>query len=297
MSYDGAGGFTIDTVGNPAEYDTVISHTMFNDTMTEIAAGLSTAICKDGQTTLTQDVPWGGFRLTQLGQATSRLDAMSAQSVVNSVGVYLSSVGGTADAITASPTPGLASYAAGMHYVFVAGGTNTTAVTINVSSLGAKAITKQNAVALVAGDIVSGQLTHIMYDGTRFVLMGPVYAEGSWTPAVGGTAAYTTQVGRYTKNGRVVHVTCVLTINTIGTGSTSVISGLPFTSANISADQALAVSDFASLAASVYWIGARVNTNAATIQLRSLTAAAASASTNAVLGNSASVTLTGSYII
>ena len=297
MSYTGMGVFTIDTVGNPVEYDAIISHTMFNDTMTELAAGLSTAICKDGQTTVTADIPFNGFLLTQLGQASSRLDAMHAQAVVNSVGVYISSVGGTADAITASPTPGLEAYVAGMHYVFVAGGTNTTAVTINVSGLGVKAITKQNAVALVAGDIVSGQLTHIMYDGTRFVLMGPVYAEGSWTPAVGGTAAYTTQVGRYTKIGRTVHVACLLTINTIGTGSTSTISGLPFTSANISADQALSVSDFSSLAASVYWIGARVNTNAATITLRSLTAAAASASTNAVLGNTTSVTITGSYII
>lgn len=297
MSYNGAGVFSIDTVGNPVVYDTEISHTMFNNTMTEIAAGLSTALCRDGQSSVTADIPLGTFRITQLGTATSRLDAMNAQAVINSTGVYISSVAGTADVITASPTPALTAYAAGMHYVFVAGGTNTTAVTINISSLGAKDITKQGAVALSAGDIVSGQLTHIMYDGTRFILMGPIYAEGSWTPAVGGSAAYTTQIGRYTKIGRTVHVTCVLTINTIGTGSTSVISGLPFTSANISADQALAVSDFASLAASVVWIGARVNTNATTIQIRSLTAAGASAGTNAVFGNSASVTLTGSYII
>lgn len=297
MGYDGSGTFTIDTVGNPVEYDTVASHSVFNNTMTELAAGLSNALCRDGQSTVTQDISFNGYKLTNVGVPSGRLDAMNLQAAVLSTGIYVTTVGGTGDAITLTPSPALTAYAAGMRYTFVAAASNTGAATINVSGLGVKDLKKQFNVALSASDIVTGQLVDIQYDGTRFVMMGPVYSEGSWTPAVGGTAAYTTQVGRYTRIGRTVHITCVLTINTIGTGSTSVISGLPFTAANISADQALAVSDFASLAASVYWIGARVNTNASTITLRSLTAAAASASTNAVLGNSASVTITGSYIV
>lgn len=56
------------------------------------------------------------------------------------------------------------------------------------------------------------------------------YAEGTWTPSVGGTATYSTQTGTYTKIGRVVYFQCILLINTIGTGSTSTISGLPFVS-------------------------------------------------------------------
>lgn len=54
------------------------------------------------------------------------------------------------------------------------------------------------------------------------------YEEGSWTPSVGGTATYTTQVGYYTKIGNSVTVSCYLQINAIGTGSTFQISGLPF---------------------------------------------------------------------
>lgn len=56
------------------------------------------------------------------------------------------------------------------------------------------------------------------------------YEEGTWTPAVGGTATYTTQTGTYTKIGRQVTVNCTLTINSIGSGSASTISGLPFAS-------------------------------------------------------------------
>lgn len=57
------------------------------------------------------------------------------------------------------------------------------------------------------------------------------YEEGTWTPTLGGTASYTEQSGRYTKIGRIVHVEGRLTVNSIGTGSTGVISGLPFTAA------------------------------------------------------------------
>ena len=54
------------------------------------------------------------------------------------------------------------------------------------------------------------------------------YEEGTWTPSLGGTATYTTQTGTYTKIGRLVHVSCYLTVSAIGTGSQTQITGLPF---------------------------------------------------------------------
>lgn len=56
------------------------------------------------------------------------------------------------------------------------------------------------------------------------------YEEGTYTPAVGGTATYSAQIGTYTKIGDVVKIRGRLNITNIGTGSTSVISGLPFSS-------------------------------------------------------------------
>lgn len=74
------------------------------------------------------------------------------------------------------------------------------------------------------------------------------YEEGTWTPAVGGTATYTTQEGRYTKVGRLVVIHCRLIINVIGTGSTATLTGNPFSANSTPSYQAGSVCYFNSLA-------------------------------------------------
>lgn len=109
------------------------------------------------------------------------------------------------------------------------------------------------------------------------------YEEGTWTPAVGGTATYTTQTGVYTKIGRVVYIYCSLTINAIGTGSATTISGLPFTAVGNGTGPVM----WASTAVNPVTLFAQ--TSSATVLLRGATAASANASTLSVLGNGASV--------
>jgi hypothetical protein len=58
------------------------------------------------------------------------------------------------------------------------------------------------------------------------------YEEGSWTPTLGGSATYSTQRGGYVKVGRLVFIQCQLVVSAIGTGSTTTISGLPFSVSN-----------------------------------------------------------------
>lgn len=297
MAFNGSGTFTVDTAGIPVQYDTTISHTVFNNFKTELEEALSNTICRDGQSDVIQNLSMNGYRLNDVGSATNRQDAVNAESIVYHTHTYAGTVAGTGDAITVSLYVAVASYTAGMRLTFKAGADNTGAVTVNVSSLGAKSIVRPSGQALVAGDIISGQLIDIQYDGTNFVMMRPAYAEGTWTPSLGGTATYTTQIGRWTRVGRLVHIVCYLVINAIGTGSTSTISGLPLTSANIGVDQALHVGDFNSLATNVVWIAARVNTNATTITLRNITAAGASATSSALFGNSTAISLSGAYII
>jgi hypothetical protein len=55
------------------------------------------------------------------------------------------------------------------------------------------------------------------------------YEEGTWTPSVGGDATYTAQTGYYTKVGNLVKLRFLMTINVLGTGSTTTITGLPYT--------------------------------------------------------------------
>jgi hypothetical protein len=56
-------------------------------------------------------------------------------------------------------------------YYFSPAATNTGAVTINIDSLGAKAITKNGSTALAAGDLTSGKVAVVVYDGTQFQLI------------------------------------------------------------------------------------------------------------------------------
>ena len=67
------------------------------------------------------------------------------------------------------------------------------------------------------------------------------YEEGTWTPTLSSNAtaaAYSVQVGVYTKIGRMVHVSCQVQMSDLGSfaGATINVNGLPFTSANNSVD-------------------------------------------------------------
>lgn len=70
--------------------------------------------------------------------------------------------------------------AAGFSLRFKAGGTNTGAATLNVDSLGAVAIKRLNGDALSAGDIVSGGIYDVAFDGTNYQLLGTAVSGGSY---------------------------------------------------------------------------------------------------------------------
>lgn len=81
--------------------------------------------------------------------------------------------GGTGDALTAALNPPLTALATGTVINVLATAANTGPATIDVNGLGAKAITKWGSVPLAAGDIVSGQMLSLAYDGVRWQLQNP----------------------------------------------------------------------------------------------------------------------------
>jgi hypothetical protein len=170
MSYNGSGTFVINSTGQPVVTNTVISSTAFNALTADLATGLTTALTKDGQTTPTANIPMGTFKFTGLGAGSSATDSANLSQVQSSVGSFLTAAG--TDTITASVSPSLTAYAVGQTFKFIAAATNTGAVTINISTLGAKSILKNGATALSAGELVSGSMYQIVYDGTQFQLIG-----------------------------------------------------------------------------------------------------------------------------
>jgi len=207
MSYNGSGTFNINTAGQPVVTGTVITSTAFNLLTADLASGLTTALTKDGQTTPTANIPMGTFKITGLGAGTAATDAAQFGQL-QAGATQIATVTGT-DTFVGTLSPALSAYATGNLFSFVAPNTNTGASTINLNSLGAKSITKQGTTALVAGDIVSGRIYLIEYDGTRFQLINPSvtgvtsFSAGSTglTPSSATTGAVTLAGTLATTNG------------------------------------------------------------------------------------------------
>jgi hypothetical protein len=93
------------------------------------------------------------------------------------------SYGGSGNAYTATNNAvgTWSAYAAGDFIGLLANHTNTGAATINVDGLGAKNIVTNDGGALISGDITSGALVLLLYDGTSFQLVGS-FGSGSYQP-------------------------------------------------------------------------------------------------------------------
>jgi hypothetical protein len=141
-------------------------------------------------------------------------------------------VAGT-NALTGLATPPLEGYTAGAQYSFIAQNTNSGAVTLDIDSLGVKAVTRSGATALVAGDIIGGAMILVEYDGTRFQLLNPnsytnLTVTGNVT--IGGTlgiAAYTETI---TSSGTVgASATLSIALGTILTATLTSATACTFT--------------------------------------------------------------------
>ena len=170
MSLNGSGVAVINSAGQPVVATTLITAAAFNALTADLATMISTAIMKDGQQTITANIPFNNKKITGLGAASSRTDGASLATIQDGTGTYVATVGGTADVITLTPAPAITAYVAGQRFQFIASGANTTNVTVAISGLTAKAVTKNGTTALIAGDIPAGTMAEITYDGTRFIL-------------------------------------------------------------------------------------------------------------------------------
>ena len=217
MSYNGSGTFNINSAGQPVVSGTVISSTAFNALTSDLATGLTTALTKDGQTTPTANITLGGYKITNLAAATAAADAVRfSQLQSGSTSTYITAAG--ADTITGTVTPTLTAYATGQQFSFVAAGTNTTAVTLNIDGVGVKAVTRAGTTALAAGDILTGQVAIVEYDGTQFQLLDPNAFTNLRVSGTLGVTGVTTLTGAATLSAALTYGGVTLTNAVTGTG-------------------------------------------------------------------------------
>ena len=84
-------------------------------------------------------------------------------------------------------TPAITSYVTGQSFKVVFTNTNTGAITINFNGLGGKSVVKLNNTALATGDLVTGTIYNLIYDGTNFQIdVGLVGVWYNWVPSFTG---------------------------------------------------------------------------------------------------------------
>jgi hypothetical protein len=114
---------------------------------------------------------------------------------------------GSANAYVITPSPAITAYTTYQIFSFKATNANTTASTLNVNGLGTKTIKKgAGAFDLASGDIASGMIVVVEYDGTNFVMLNSIApypqvrsrvftAGGTWTQPSGVTKVNVRVIG------------------------------------------------------------------------------------------------------
>ena len=192
MPFDGSGNYSrtngtntgSTTWASDAAAGTAILSSRHDTHDQDIATALSNCLCKDGQSTPSANLPMGGYKLTGMGAGSAATDSITLGQVQAGAVRWGGTSGGSATAHTISLSPAIAAYAAGQRFSFIVGATNTTTnPTLNINSLGAITIKQSNSAALFLGQLVSGSIVTVTYNGTDFLLDQPATNNyDGWTP-------------------------------------------------------------------------------------------------------------------
>ena len=183
MSFNGTGTFLrLYNWVNDAAANIKIRADRMDNEMNGFATGLSTCITKNGQTTITANLPMATYRHTGVGNAVNRTD-YAAEGQVQDGKLNWVAAGGTADAITASYAIPLTALVDGqLCFVRATAANATTTPTFSPSGLTARTIVKNGGVALVAGDIAGdGHELILRYrvSDTKWELLNPSNASAA----------------------------------------------------------------------------------------------------------------------
>lgn len=224
------------------------------------------SVITDLSTSAASNSPAGGDSIGTSHDDYMRAGFAFTRQLFNTADVWSGTAGGTANALTLTPSPAITAYVAGQSFTFKAGASpSTSTVTLAISGLSTIAIQSRGA-ALSGGEIQANQFYRVTLDTTSTAQLERIdcppngqipfpatqnassdantlddYEEGTWTPAITFSTpgdlsvAYSTQVGRYTKIGNLVTLDLSITTSTFTHTTASgaaFISGLPFTAAS-----------------------------------------------------------------
>ena len=133
----------------------------------DLADGLTNCVTKDGQTTVTANLPMATFKHTNVGSATTRTDYTRADDLQDNKLNWGGDAGGSSNAYTLTLSPPITSYTDGMRVGFIPNHINTGSATLNINSVGAKAITyADDGDNVLRADLQTGRVVEVIYDST-----------------------------------------------------------------------------------------------------------------------------------
>jgi len=150
---------------------------------------------------------------------------------------------GTSTAYTLTPTPAITAYAVGQCFDVTFNATCGASPTLAISGLASPLNLVRLGFDGTLENIGAGEITSGMTSRCRVMSSAQILVErltrptktGTWTPSVGGTATYTAQLGYYIDFGDYCLAWGVIAINVLGTGSTTLLTGIPFAPAGAGA--------------------------------------------------------------
>lgn len=185
MAFNGTGTFeriynwVTDKVNNIK-----ITASRFDTEMDGMATGLSTCITKDGQTTITNNIPFNSKKITGLSAGSARTDSLNIGQVQDGQFTSLGLTTGAADEYAANPAPAVTAYTNTMSYTAQINEDNlTTTPYLQLSGIASPAsnavIVKYNDAAaeipLEIGDLLGGKIYHFIrkIDNTGWIVENP----------------------------------------------------------------------------------------------------------------------------
>ena len=171
MPYDSNGQYTApSSTWNPAVSSTTISPSDWNSLLADLSTALSSLLLTSGVAPMSGSLAMGSNSITGMANGAARTSAVAVGQIQDGSLTWFGTAGGTADALTLTPTPAITAYATNMLIGFKAAANNTGAATMQISGVASPKAIQLNGVALNAGDIVANAYYQIYYDGTAFQL-------------------------------------------------------------------------------------------------------------------------------
>jgi hypothetical protein len=145
----------------------------------DLADGINATLEKSGSNAATGNLDIGSNRITLVADGTAKTDVATVSQIQSNAAAFQATDTGTANAYVIALSPAITAYAAGQAITFKAGAASTTASTLNVNTLGTKALKKKNDQDIASGDIEASQIVTAVYDGTSFQVTSQLGSEAS----------------------------------------------------------------------------------------------------------------------